>query len=168
MGSFGISMGGIASIITAAVEPRLRVHVVALAGGSLPDILLSSKDNLLTKPRAKYLAKQHLDLATLGELLRRHVRTDPLLMAPYVDANRLLLFIALSDRTIGRANSFRLRQALGRPPTVYFPLGHYTSYLMLPYLKAKSLRYFKTTLGVPAPSSSSPAEGDSHISKREK
>ncbi len=28
MGGFGISMGGIAGVITAAVEPRLRVHVV--------------------------------------------------------------------------------------------------------------------------------------------
>ena len=85
LGSFGISMGGIASVISAAVEPRLRVHMVALAGGGIPDILVFSPDRLLAKPRARYLAHNHLDLKTLDALLREHIRTDPVLLAPYVD-----------------------------------------------------------------------------------
>ncbi|MBI3330946.1 MAG: hypothetical protein HYZ96_02405, partial [Candidatus Omnitrophica bacterium] len=44
LGSFGISMGGIAGVVAAAVEPRLRAHVVALAGGTIPDILAASPD----------------------------------------------------------------------------------------------------------------------------
>src|SRR3989338_5217481 len=53
MGSFGISMGGIAGVITAAVEPRLKAHVVVLAGGGVADILVSSNDSLLAKPRRR-------------------------------------------------------------------------------------------------------------------
>ena len=147
MGSFGISMGGIASVMTAAVEPRLRVHVVALAGGPIAEVLMSSHDTLLTKPRARYLAAQHLDLPTLDRRLRETIRTDPIRLAPYVDGRALLLFIARFDRTIGFSNSQRLRQALGRPTTVYLPSGHYTSYLLLPYLKRASLHYFRETLG---------------------
>ncbi len=146
MASYGISMGGIASVMTAAVEPRLRAHVVALAGGSLADILTTSHDTLLTKPRRHYLERRHLDLPTLDRLLRERIRTDPIRLAPYADARRMLLFVALADRTIGRANSLRLRRALGEPRTIFLPFGHYTSYLALPYIKHASLRFLKTAL----------------------
>lgn len=143
MGSFGISMGGIAGVLAAAVEPRLRVHVVALAGGGIPDILITSQDSLLTKPRSRYLQRNRMDLSTLEALLRQHVKTDPIAVAPYVDASRLLTFVALSDRTIGRANALRLWRALGRPTVVFMPVGHYTAYLTLPFLKHASLRFFQ-------------------------
>lgn len=146
LGSFGISMGGIAGVVTAAIEPRLRIHVVALAGGGIPDILVTSKDTLLTKPRARYLARNQMDLKTLETLLRQHVKTDPLRLAPYVDSRNLLMFIALADRTVGTTNAFRLWRALGRPEAVFMPLGHYTAYFYLPYLKYRSLRFFKAHL----------------------
>ena len=79
-------------------------------------------------------------------LLRQHIKTDPVRMAPYVDTTRLLMFIALGDRTIGRDNALRLRRALGYPTTVFLPTGHYTSYLLLPYVKYASLRFFHTAL----------------------
>ena len=148
LGGFGISMGGMASIITAAIEPRLRCHVVALAGGSLPDILMSSRDTLLTKPLERYLERNHMDRDQLEALLRQSVRTDPLLLAPHVDSQQLLLFIALADRTIGRANAFRLWHALGQPEVVFLPFGHYTAYLSLPYLKSASLRFFSACFDV--------------------
>lgn len=146
MGGFGISMGGIAEAMAAAVEPRLRAHVIALAGGGIPDILMTSHDRLLTKPRAQYLARNHMDARTLGTQLREHVRTDPIRLAPYVDPTRLLFFIAVFDRTIGRANALRLWRALGRPRMVLLPFGHYTAYLTLPYLKFASLRFFQSHL----------------------
>lgn len=146
LGSFGISMGGIASVITAAVEPRLKAHMVALPGGSIPDILLTSKDSLLTKPLKRYMEANHIDRLELEKRLQQHVRTDPLRLAPYVDPHKIFLFVALADRTIGRANSLRLWMALGRPKVVFLPLGHYTAYLSLPYLKYESLRFFKETL----------------------
>ena len=146
LGSFGISMGGIASVMAAAVEPRLRAHVVALAGGSIPDILISSHDRLLTKPRARYLARNHMDLETMDRLMRQHVRTDPIPLAPYVDNGHLLMFIALADRTIGRANALRLWHALGKPRAVFLPTGHYTALLSLPYLKYAGWRFFHEQL----------------------
>ena len=146
LGSFGISMGGIATVITAAVEPRLRVHVAALAGGGIADILVGTHDSLLAKPRAKYLARNQMDLKTLDQQLRARLKTDPILLAPYVRRDALLMFIALADRTIGRANSMRLWHALGTPRVVFLPLGHYTSYFALPFLKHESLRFFKNRL----------------------
>jgi hypothetical protein len=147
MGSFGISMGGIAGVMTAAVEPRLKAHVIALAGGGIPDILGGSNDKLLAKPRRRYLQHNKLDLPTLVLRLREEIKTDPLRLAPYVENRNILLFIAVFDRTIGFRNSLRLRDALGRPRTIFLPFGHYTAYFSLPYLKFASLRYFQKTLG---------------------
>ncbi|MBI3010947.1 MAG: prolyl oligopeptidase family serine peptidase [Candidatus Omnitrophica bacterium] len=149
LGSFGLSMGGIASVMAAAVEPRLRTHVVGLAGGSIADILLMSKDSLLTKPLNRYLERQQLDRAALERLLEEQVKTDPIRLAPYVDSRQLFLFIALADRTIGRANALRLWRALGRPQVVFLPTGHYTSYFFLPYVKRVSLRFFQRHLAAP-------------------
>jgi len=153
MGGFGISMGGIAGVITAAVEPRLRVHVIALAGGTIPDILIASHDQLLAKPRARYLAQNAMDLSTLDRLLRQHLRTDPVRLAPYVDADALLMFISVFDRTVGLANSLRLWRALGEPRAAFLPCGHYTAYLLLPYLEYASLRFFQQRLAPVPPAS---------------
>ena len=149
LGGFGISMGGIANFMTAAVDPRLRCHVVALAGGSLADILRDSHDKLIAKPRAKYLAAHRLDPATMHAILAEQLKTDPLRLAPYVDSRQLLMVIALIDRTIGTPNALRLWKAAGRPEAVLIPLGHYTTYLVLPYLKYASLRFFQTHLLTP-------------------
>ena len=146
LAGYGISMGGIATVIAAAVDPRLRCHVAALPGGSIADILATSHDPLLIKPMRRYLERRHMTKAELDAVLRRVVKTDPVLLAPYVDASHLLLFIALADRTIGRANALRLRAALGRPETVFMPFGHYTSYLALPYMKRRSRLFLQRCL----------------------
>ncbi len=155
MGSFGISMGGIANVITAAVEPRLRCHVIALAGGSIPDILSTSHDRLLTKPRARYLAHNHIDIGTMHHRLTEAMRTDPMNFARYVDARNLLTCITLLDRTVGTPNSFRLWRALGKPEVFLIPAGHYTAYLFLPVIKYQSLRFFRKHLLPPSSSTRS-------------
>jgi len=147
IGSFGISMGGMASIMAAAVEPRFSAHVAALPGGSIPDVLMSSKDDLLTKPLKRYLERNEMDRAALEAQLRESMRTDPLLLAPYVDPEEIFLVIALADRTIGTANSLRLRRALGKPKTQFILSGHYTAYLYLPYIRYAGLRFLKEKLG---------------------
>ena len=146
LGGFGISMGGMAGVIAAAVEPRLKAHVVALAGGPLATILVTSHDPLLAKPRRRYLEHNRMDLATFERRVRDSVKTDPLVLAPHVDPSRLFLFITLFDRTVGTPNELRLWRALGKPEATFVPLGHYTAYLSLPYLKRASLGFFRKTL----------------------
>ncbi len=143
LGSFGLSMGGIVSVITAAVEPRFRCHVVALAGGSIPDIVISSHDKLLAKPRTRYLEHNHLSLHEFDQQLRQAIKSDPITLAPYVKTDHLFLMLTMFDRTIGRANVLRLWRALGKPEAEFIPTGHYTAYLYLPYLKRRSLAAFR-------------------------
>jgi hypothetical protein len=150
LGCYGISMGGIACVMASAVEPRFKATVAALAGGTITEILTTSTDSLLTKPRRRYLERNHMDVATLKRLMEESIKSDPIRLAPYVDATRMFMFIAAFDRTIGRRHSLNLWRALGRPRVVFLPAGHYTSYLLLPYLKFASLRYFQETLGTEA------------------
>jgi len=148
LGSFGISMGGIATVLAAAVDPRLRVHVAAMPGGSIADIMMSSKDSLLTKPMARYLDANGMDRSAMEARLRQTIVTDPLRLAPHVDARRMLMFITLFDRTVGTANSLRLWRALHTPRVIFLPAGHYTAYLYLPFLKYASLRFFRRQFGL--------------------
>ena len=52
------------------------------------------------------------------------------------------MVIALFDRSIGRENSLNLWRKLGKPATVFLPLGHYTAILALPYLQFKAVAFF--------------------------
>ena len=100
----------------------------------------------MTKPLGRYLARRQMDRKTLEVQLRQAVKTDPIAFAPYVDPSRLLMFVTLADRTVGRRNELRLWRALHRPTVTFLPLGHYTAYLSLPYLKYASLRFFQQHL----------------------
>jgi len=146
LGSFGISMGGIAVAITAGIEPRLSAHVIALAGGPIADILMTSNDKMLKKPRKQYLSVNQMDAATLAQELKARVKTDPIRLSAYANANEILMFVALFDRTIGRNHTMNLWRSLGRPEIIYLPTGHYTAYLLLPYIKSESLRFFRKHL----------------------
>ena len=147
LGSFGISMGGIAGAVTAAVEPRLQAHVIALAGGPIADILMDSKDPMLTKARRRYLEQNRISAETLKARLQAAIRTDPIQLASYSDARDIFMFIALFDRTIGRSHSITLRDALGEPDVIYLPTGHYSAFIFLPLVKRESLRFFREHLG---------------------
>ena len=147
IGSYGISMGGITTVVVAAIEPRIATHVVALAGGPITDIMVASKDKLVAKPRNKYLARNHMTVEDLRTQLSESVRTDPVALARYVDPQRVFMFMAVFDHTIGRDHALTLWHALREPKAVFMPAGHYTSYLLLPYLKYESLRRLKKELG---------------------
>ena len=149
LGLFGISMGGIVGVMTAAVEPRVKALVAGLAGGSIADILCHTHDSILTRPRARYLAKQGVTLEALHRRLTDGIRTDPLRLAPYVDGHRVLTIMARLDRTIPRAERLALWRALGQPETLLLPLGHYSSIALVPYVATHALRFYRRTLGLP-------------------
>ncbi len=149
LGVFGISMGGIVGVMTAAVEPRVQALVAGLAGGPIADILCDTQDPILLKPRARYLAKRSLTLHELHRQLTAAIRTDPLLLAPAVDGHRVFLVMAGFDRTIRSPYSRRLWEALNRPQRLVLPLGHYTSLLAVPHVETRALRFFRRTLHLP-------------------
>lgn len=153
IGSFGISFGAVLNSLWAQADSRLKAHVFALAGGNLPEILITSRDPLMRS----YLKAIIKSVGREGEELRaafeKVIRLDPLKAAPSIPRENVFMILALFDRVIPFRYGRLLRQALGEPETLFLPLGHYTSLMTIPLTKWKALEFFKKKLlgdGVPS------------------
>ena len=145
LGAISVSVGGLATTIMVAVEPRIRAAVLVMAGGDLSSLLLASD-----QPRVRRFVRERAEHGVaadaLGANLRAGVPSDPIALAPYVDARRCLAVLATRDTTVPYANQDLLYQALGRPERITLPTGHYTSALYLPYLTSACLGYLEEQL----------------------
>jgi len=148
LGSFGISLGAIKNVITAGVEPRLKYHVFALAGGNMADIVCYSKLREIKKWRRRIMQREGINVAQLHQGLSRKIKSDPITLGGHVDARNVLMFIALYDRVVPREYAQKLWQAIGKPEVVYLPFGHSISLLSLPYARVKSLEFFQKRFGI--------------------
>jgi hypothetical protein len=54
-----------------------------------------------------------------------------------------LMFLAVFDRSVPAWTGRQLREAIGRPKTIYLLAGHYTSFIYLPYAQWESLCFVK-------------------------
>jgi hypothetical protein len=142
LGALGLSLGGIKAGLVAAADPRIQCAVLGLAGGSMADIALHS-----TEPGLKDYVDEIQAMGISGESvyceLHEKILTDPLRLAPYIDARTTLMFIAGFDRVVPTWSGKQLRDAIGRPQTVWLCAGHYTSFLYLPYAIFESLGFVK-------------------------
>lgn len=142
LGALGLSLGGIKASLVAAADPRIRCAVLGLAGGSMADIAMHS-----TEPGLKDYVDEIQAMGISGESvyceLHEKIRTDPLRLAPYIDARTTLMFIAGFDRVVPTWSGNQLRDAIGGPRTIYLCAGHYTSFLYLPYAIFESLGFVK-------------------------
>lgn len=145
IGCMGLSLGGIKASLVAAVDDRIRCAVLGLAGGSLADITLHSSEDEISD-YIDELKAQGINPDQIHSELSNKVRTDPLKLAPYLDARETLMFIAVHDRAVPRFACDQLREAIGRPETAYLLAGHYTSFLYLPYAQLESLLFLKRHL----------------------
>jgi len=142
LGCLGLSLGGIRASMIAGVDERLKCTVMGLAGGSIADInILSDKKEI--RQYKEELIEMGISSEIIYAELSDKVITDPLRLAQYTDARNVLMFTAMFDRVIPRKCCDQLRKAMGKPETVYFLSGHYSSFLYLPYAERKSLSFFK-------------------------
>lgn len=143
LGAFGISMGGIKSALVKCLEPRIGPAVVALAGGSLADLLARSSEPKIVERREVLVHGERADIAEFRELAETAILTDPLKLACYADPSEIKMFITLFDRTVPTRLQFKLWRGFGRPELSILPFGHYTAVLALPYARWQSLRFFE-------------------------
>ena len=142
IGSLGVSMGATLNVITASVEPRITRYVFCLPASHVAHLIMTTKDHSIAKKRREYLRRYQLTQETAETSLRELLRSEPLHVAGAIDPRRSLAIIAFGDRVIGWRNSMDIWRALGRPPTLWLPTGHYTSVFALPYVKLKVLWFF--------------------------
>ena len=146
IGSFGISFGAVLNSLWAASDSRLKAHVFALAGGNIPEILITSRDPLMRSYLKAIIKNVGMEREKLKDAFERVIRLDPLKAASSIPRESVLMILALFDRVIRFRYGQLLRQALGEPETIFLPLGHYTSLITVPLTQWKALEFFKKRL----------------------
>jgi dienelactone hydrolase len=145
LGCMGVSLGGIRASVASAIDERLKCSVIGFAGGSLADIALGSQLSGIKK-YIKGLAKMGVTADVIRAEMSAKIQTDPVGLAPYVNAENVLMYIAAFDNVVPRECGDRLWEAMGKPEVVYLFSGHFTSLLYLPYAEHESLSFFKRKL----------------------
>ena len=146
-GCMGFSLGGIKAGLISGADERIKYSVIGLAGGSIADITVNSKNKGM-RDYIKEMWGLGIDSETIYDELSNKVVTDPLELGGYIDARNVLMYIASFDKVIPRQCCEKLREIIGCPETVYFFTGHYGSFLYLPYAEDKSLSFFKQKFGL--------------------
>ncbi|MDP3921460.1 MAG: CocE/NonD family hydrolase [Candidatus Omnitrophota bacterium] len=147
IGAFGISYGAVLHTVLAAVEPRLKYHVLAMPGGPLPEVIRDCPDGNITKLWRNAQRDTGWPDEKILEELRRVLKTDPILLAPYVPREKVQVYVAIFDRVVGAGRSWGLWKALGKPDLKIMPFGHYGGVLVFPFLQSQSAWNLKRHLG---------------------
>lgn len=142
LGCLGLSLGGIKATLMTAVDERIKCTVIGLAGGSIADITLSTGEKNI-RNYINELIETGIKPQDIHSELSQKIITDPLKLAPYINAADVLMYIAAFDRVVPTQCGNRLWKAMGKPEVVYFFSGHYGSFLYLFYAQSESLRFFK-------------------------
>ena len=145
IGSFGVSYGAVLHSILSAVEPRIQYHILAMPAGPLPEVIMHCPDAGIFKLVKK--AREHgWSDERIYEDLKEKIRTDPVLLAPWIPKEKIQVYVALFDRVVGAGRSFYLWKAMDRPSLKILPFGHYGGILVFPLLETQSHLAFRKHL----------------------
>ncbi len=147
LGTFGISAGAIVGSMLAGADPRLRAHLWMLAGGPLSDVMAHTVEAEYRDYRTEAMRVSGRRIADIRDTLRAELRTDPIRLAPHVDPDAVLMVLARFDRSVPYRYGLALWRALGRPERVLVPFGHYTTFLLLPWLERLAANHFSEAFG---------------------
>ncbi len=146
IGAFGVSYGAILHSVLAAVEPRIRYHVLAMPGTPLWEIIRDCPEKALRKVERHIIEKYGYSREKIYEDLKRTIKTDPLYLASSIDRSKVEIYVALFDHVVGAKHSWELWRAMGKPRVRVMPFGHYGGVFIFPYLQTQSYSSFKQHL----------------------
>ncbi len=138
----GVSAGGIFGAGLLAVEPSIRRAALILPGGDLPRIVAESEESSVTAYR-KAWEQRGLDRDALLEAFAREVRSDPVLLAPFVDPRRVLLFLGAHDTQVPTQTGLTLWHAMGQPELYLMSGNHDTASLCFGFILRRSERFLR-------------------------
>lgn len=146
IGVFGVSLGAFNALFLAALDERASAAAFVFVGGSLPDVLVASDERRIVEAVA--LVKEELSLndEEFNAYLTERIETDPLMLAPHMNAERVLLVQAKRDKTVPFPRQLELREAMGRPETITLPTGHVTAAAYLFYIRSRTAKFFDRKL----------------------
>lgn len=147
IGLFGISFGAMDAVMLMALDHRIKVLVAAMAGGDFSDVLMNTAYRPVSRTVDEMLEDTGLTRAALRMRFEQRLTTDPLRLAPYVDAEHVLLILTRADSIVPFPAQEALRRRMGSPESLYLPTGHRTSVLFFPRLRAQAYEFFARQFG---------------------
>ncbi|HVX13292.1 MAG TPA: alpha/beta hydrolase family protein [Pirellulales bacterium] len=121
LGVFGISLGGITGALALAIEPRLSMGCLMLAGGDVARVAWDNPE--LRKLRDRWTSQG----GSKEEFFELWKSIDPITYADRARGKRVLMLNARNDEVIPPACSESLWRALGEPDIVWYDAGHYSA-----------------------------------------
>jgi pimeloyl-ACP methyl ester carboxylesterase len=146
LGVFGASLGGFNALYLAALDKRVNVASVALVGGSLPYVLLNSNERRIVEAVTGVKNELSLNDEQLMQYLTDKIVTDTLVIAPHINAERILMVLAKFDRAVPYASQLELYEKMGRPEAITLPTGHITAAAYIFYLRSHVFEFFDKKL----------------------
>jgi len=142
-GTFGMSFGAIINALWASREPGFSAHVLAVPGGNIAEIFISSEDPLMRSHYEAARRQTGLSRQELKKELEKILTLEPLKCCEGIGQEKILMMLAFFDRVVPFRTGMALRKVLGSPETVFLPFGHYLSVLTVPWLKYRALSFYK-------------------------
>jgi hypothetical protein len=142
IGLFGVSFGAIDAVMLMALDDRVDALVAAMAGGDFPNLLDSTNYRPVARTFARLLDDSGESRGEMLAALEQAIPMDPLALAPYVDAERVLMIITRSDAIVPFATQQALRESMGAPETLYLPTGHRPSVLYFPKVRTTAFEFY--------------------------
>ena len=136
IGVTGISLGGIVSSVSAAVDPAIHRAALILTGGDLATVLWNMQEG------AKYKNLWIESGRTFDDLKALTDPFDPLTHAKGLSQKQVIMMAGNVDEVIPPVSARKLWQAAGKPPITWFDCGHYSAAgFLLPAIR-KSVEFF--------------------------
>jgi hypothetical protein len=149
LGVFGASLGGFNALLLAGFDGRVDVVSPALTGGSLASVLIDSDERRIAAAMEEAQEALSMDRAQLLQHLEDRIETDPLAVAPHMNASRVFMMMASRDTSVPYESQVRLWEAMGQPQAITFPTGHVTTAAYLFYMRKRIRQFFDEVLAEP-------------------
>jgi dienelactone hydrolase len=142
IGLFGMSLGGMDAVMLTALDDRVQALVIAMAGGDLSYLLANTNYRRVVRMVGAVAEELDTSRAALVANLDAAIVLDPLALAPYVDAERVLMILTRTDAIVPFEAQQELRTRMGAPEALYLATGHRLSVVFFPRLRSEAFEFF--------------------------
>jgi esterase/lipase len=123
---FGLSLGGMASVIAMGVDDRFKKGVFLLSGGDIEGIFWKSFAMRALRKYVYAVAKEQ-DISTeRREYANIASLYDPITFARFISPRKVIMFNGYMDPIIPHFSSQKLYERIGSAELTYLPIGHGT------------------------------------------
>lgn len=142
IGLFGMSLGGMDAVMLTALDRRVRALVVAMAGGDFSYLLENTNYRRVVRTIGEIAEESGTSRAALVAQLDAAIGIDPLAVARYIDAERVLMILTRTDAIVPFEAQQELHTTMGSPEALYLATGHRASVVFFPKLRSEAFEFF--------------------------